>query len=83
MGSAAMGAYRDPKAAQETLQYALENAREQDLIYFFRGVGANRKSRRELAAFFKGNYDQVRLSVCPPASRMALLSVWTTAVQEI
>ena len=62
--SLAMGAHPDPAFARETLEYALAKAREQDLIYFFRGVAHNTKTRRELTTFFKDNYDTVRPIFC-------------------
>jgi hypothetical protein len=58
--SLAMGASNDTTRSRETLSYAMEKSRDQDLIYFFRGVSGNYKTLREVTKFFKENYDTVR-----------------------
>ncbi|EIN08063.1 hypothetical protein PUNSTDRAFT_126849 [Punctularia strigosozonata HHB-11173 SS5] len=55
----ALGSSEDPALARETLEYALEHGRDQDIVYFFGGVSANRKTRRVLTEFFKERYDQI------------------------
>lgn len=64
-----MGAHPDPARARETLEYALAKAREQDLVFFLRGVSFNAETRRELAAFFKDSYDTAQPGFPPSAAR--------------
>lgn len=56
-----MGASQDQKLIDETLEYIMKKARDQDVIYFFTGLGDNPKSRRVLVEFFKKHYDTVCL----------------------
>jgi aminopeptidase 2 len=56
-----MGATQDPKLAQETLDYILTKARDQDLHSFFRGLQSNIKTRRLLAKFFMEQLDVVSI----------------------
>jgi aminopeptidase 2 len=63
VNSMALGASPDPKIARETLEYASEKARDQDLIYFFTAVGSNMKTRRVAGEFFKENYEAVCLRI--------------------
>jgi hypothetical protein len=58
----AMGAVQDPKLAEETFQYILTKARDQDLHTFFTGLRSNPVTRRPLAKFFMDNYASVRSS---------------------
>jgi aminopeptidase 2 len=53
----AMGANPDPEYVNETFDYILNKSRDQDVIYYFRGLQLNFKARRDLAKFFKDNYD--------------------------
>lgn len=55
----AMGATEDPELMQETFQFILSKARDQDVIYFFRGLSVNSKARRPLVHFFKDEYDNL------------------------
>lgn len=55
----AMCAVEDPILIQETLEFLLIDARDQDVIYFFEGLQANHKTRRTLLQFFRENYDLV------------------------
>ncbi|KAG9226085.1 hypothetical protein CCMSSC00406_0004996 [Pleurotus cornucopiae] len=48
---------RDDALLQETFQYILNKSRDQDVVYFFRGLETNVKARRPAAQFFKDNYD--------------------------
>jgi aminopeptidase 2 len=57
-----MGATEDPELMQETFQFILSRARDQDVVYFFRGLSANHKTRRPLVQFFKQEYDGVNFS---------------------
>jgi len=61
-----MGATEDPELLKETFQFMMERARDQDVVYFFRGLGANFTARRPLAQFFKDQYDvvSVHFSFC-------------------
>jgi aminopeptidase 2 len=54
-----MCATEDPGLMQETFDFMLSKARDQDLIYFFSGLKANPKARRPLAKFFKDNFETV------------------------
>ncbi|CCM03911.1 uncharacterized protein FIBRA_06062 [Fibroporia radiculosa] len=53
----AMCATEDLDLAEETFQYTMTDARDQDLMYFFRGLAMNKKTRRLLVVNFKKNYD--------------------------
>ncbi|THG98505.1 hypothetical protein EW026_g3702 [Hermanssonia centrifuga] len=55
----AMCAVEDPILIQETLEFLLIDARDQDVIYFFEGLQANHKTRRTLLQFFRENYDLI------------------------
>ena len=54
----------DPKLLEETFEYILTKARDQDVIYFLNSLQANFSSRRKLAEFFEENYDQVSFAQC-------------------
>jgi aminopeptidase 2 len=54
-----MGATEDPALMQETFEFILSKARDQDLHSFFAGLGANPKARRPLVKFFKDNFETV------------------------
>lgn len=51
---------RDPKLINETLEYIMTKARDQDVLYFIAGLGRNTLDRRIVVEFFKNNYDAVR-----------------------
>ncbi|KAF9466381.1 leucyl aminopeptidase [Collybia nuda] len=53
----AMGATEDPELVKQTLDFITHQARDQDIIYFFRGLSNNFKTRRILVQFFKDEYD--------------------------
>ncbi|KAG5645001.1 hypothetical protein DXG03_007278 [Asterophora parasitica] len=55
----ALGATEDPELLKETFQFIGTNARDQDVVYFFRGTGSNPKARRALANYFKDEYDSL------------------------
>lgn len=55
-----MGYSPDLKLTDETLEYIMMKARDQDVIYFFGGLCHN-KDRRILVEFLKKNYDTVRV----------------------
>lgn len=57
---AALGANPDRKLIDETLEYIMTKARDQDVIYYYRSLATNPKARRIAAEFFKENYDVVR-----------------------
>ncbi|KAG5639615.1 hypothetical protein H0H81_010817 [Sphagnurus paluster] len=52
----AMGATEDPELQKETFKFISTNARDQDVVYFFRGLGMNPKARRAAAQYFKDEY---------------------------
>lgn len=45
---------------EKAFDIVLNNARDQDLIYFFRGFAANKFARRLVVEFFKKECDSVR-----------------------
>ncbi|KAF8633724.1 hypothetical protein AX17_004382 [Amanita inopinata Kibby_2008] len=53
----AMGATEDPKLIKETFDFIMMKSRDQDMMYFFRGLETNFKTRRALAQFFKDEYN--------------------------
>ncbi|KAJ7632427.1 leucyl aminopeptidase [Roridomyces roridus] len=53
----AMTATQDQALLDKTFSYILTKSRDQDIIYYFRGLQGNNFSRRQLAGFFKTNYD--------------------------
>jgi hypothetical protein len=57
----AMGATEDPELMKETFQFILNRARDQDVVYFFRGLSVNSTARRPVFEFFKNEYDKVSL----------------------
>ena len=57
---AALGANPDRNLIDETFEYIMTKARDQDVIYYYRGLGDNPKARKLAAEFFKENYDAVR-----------------------
>lgn len=62
-GRSAIGATRDAALLKRTFDFSLSGARDQDVPSVFAGLSANKKSRRELAKFFRDNYATVCLSV--------------------
>lgn len=54
-----MGASKDPELLQETFNFLSNKARDQDLLYFFRGISINFRGRRLLTKYFEDNYDVV------------------------
>ncbi|KAI0792895.1 hypothetical protein C8Q75DRAFT_751852 [Abortiporus biennis] len=52
----AMGAVTDLALAEETFDHIMTKSRDQDVFYYFAGLGQNRKTRRFLAQKFKENY---------------------------
>ncbi|KAF8626069.1 hypothetical protein AX15_005101, partial [Amanita polypyramis BW_CC] len=52
-----MGATEDPELIKKTFDFIMNKSRDQDTVYFFRGLEVNFKSRRALAQFFKDQYD--------------------------
>ncbi|KAF7338457.1 Aminopeptidase [Mycena venus] len=61
----AMGATRDQALLDQTFSYILTKSRDQDIMYFFRGLQANTRARRQLATFFKDNYDAASFAPMP------------------
>jgi hypothetical protein len=56
----AMGDVSDPRLLQETFDFILNQARDQDVKIYFRGLRSNAKGRRPLSKFYKDNYEVVR-----------------------
>lgn len=57
-----MGATENPELIQKTFDFVMTKSRDQDVLYFFRGLGTNFKARRTLVQFFQNDYDAVRAS---------------------
>ncbi|KAJ7063121.1 leucyl aminopeptidase [Mycena amicta] len=53
----AMGRTEDAALLEKTFSYILNKSRDQDIIYFFRGLQSNVYARRKVPEFFKSNYD--------------------------
>jgi aminopeptidase 2 len=51
---------KDQMIAQETLEYSMSKAKEQDVYYFFSSLSSNKATKRILAKFLQDNYDAVR-----------------------
>jgi aminopeptidase 2 len=60
-----MGSAEDPALLKETLQFILDKAKYQDVMYFFRDLSTNPKSRRLLVQFFMDQYDVVGAPLQP------------------
>jgi len=56
-----MGSTEDPELLNETFKFIAAKARDQDVMYFFSGLSANRKARRPLVQYLKDEYDTVSL----------------------
>lgn len=54
-----MGATHDVKLLQETYSFIKNKSRDQDIVYFFRGLSDNIKMRRGMVAYFENEYDTV------------------------
>ncbi|KAJ7046577.1 leucyl aminopeptidase [Mycena alexandri] len=52
----AMGSTQDPALLEKTFDYILTKSRDQDIVYFFRGLQTNNLAKKKLAVFFKDNY---------------------------
>lgn len=68
----ALGHTQDPELLKRTFQTILTGSRDQDTIYFFRGLTSNVKARRAVAEFFKAEYETVcgSFRVIPLAKRI-------------
>ncbi|KAG6821168.1 hypothetical protein H0H93_005388 [Arthromyces matolae] len=53
----AMGATEDPELLKKTFNFISTQARDQDVVYFFRGLANNSKARRLLVEYFRDEYD--------------------------
>jgi aminopeptidase 2 len=56
-----MGATEDMELLKETFQFILDRARDQDVVYFFRGLSVSSTARRPLFDFVKHEYDRVSI----------------------
>ncbi|KAF8162999.1 leucyl aminopeptidase [Crassisporium funariophilum] len=54
---AAMGATQDVKLMEHMLDFMTNKTKDQDMFYFFGGLGGNFKGRRLLTKYFKEQYD--------------------------
>lgn len=74
---AALGANPDRRLIDETFEYIMTKARDQDVIYYYGGLGNNPKARKLVAEFFKDNYDAVRkhIGVRPACSDVVHLAL--------
>ncbi|KAK0503051.1 leucyl aminopeptidase [Armillaria luteobubalina] len=55
----ALGHAQDPALIKETFEYLLSSARDQDFTYWLRGLSTNPKSKRQVAQFFKDEYQVI------------------------
>ncbi|KAF9265642.1 leucyl aminopeptidase [Marasmius fiardii PR-910] len=55
---AAMTATQDDNLLREVMELTRSGSRDQDIVYFFRGLSGNRKARRLTTVFFKETYDE-------------------------
>ncbi|TRM61760.1 peptidase family M1-domain-containing protein [Schizophyllum amplum] len=55
----AMCSSRDPKLLEEATQYALNDSRDQDVMYYFRGLQGNPAARRMFFNTLKAKYDVI------------------------
>lgn len=53
----AMGATRDPELLKRTFEFIKTKARDQDIVYYFRGLSVNTKMRHALVDYFKTEYE--------------------------
>lgn len=54
-----MTSTKDTELIAETFKFMLTKSRDQDIVYFFRGLSMNNDTRRPLVKFFKDEYDVV------------------------
>lgn len=54
-----MGATHNPELLKETFEFIRTKSRDQDIIYYFRGLSLNIKMRRALVDYFKDQYEAV------------------------
>lgn len=54
-----MGATYDPELLGRTFEFIETKARDQDLIFYFRGLSVNPKLGKSLTQYFKKQYDVV------------------------
>jgi len=57
-----MGAPQNVDQIKSTLEFTRDKSRDQDIFYFFAGLGGNDKARRLLTEYFEENFAIV--SVC-------------------
>ena len=55
----ALGATEVPELMHQTLASIGTKCRDQDIMYFFRGLASNFKTRRLLSKYFQDEYDTV------------------------
>ncbi|KAF7322818.1 Aminopeptidase [Mycena chlorophos] len=54
----AMARTEDAVLLEKTFSYIMKKSRDQDVLYFFRGLQGNPFARRKIPEFFKTNYDE-------------------------
>jgi hypothetical protein len=54
----------DPVLQERTFKLIQSRVRNQDIVYFFRGLATNQKAINALRKFFESNYNWVRV-YCP------------------
>ncbi|KAG6832427.1 hypothetical protein H0H87_001587 [Tephrocybe sp. NHM501043] len=55
----ALGATEDSELLKETFKFISAKSRDQDVVYFFRGLSSNPKARRQFVQYFKDQYDDL------------------------
>jgi hypothetical protein len=73
---------QDDELLKETYNITLNGARDQDVMYFFVGLAGNKKSKMELIAFFKKNYDGVAFKLIFFIARLTYLSSVVQTIPE-
>lgn len=56
-----MSATYEFELLERTFNFIETKSRDQDLIYYFRGLSSNLKMRKSLTEYFKEKYDVVRV----------------------
>ncbi|KAJ7219096.1 leucyl aminopeptidase [Mycena pura] len=78
----AMGRTEDPALLDQTFSYILTKSRDQDVVYFFRGLQSNPHARRKFAEFFKDNYDYASVTFFQKFCRAYNLSFGTLSTAK-
>ena len=78
----AMGASKDLKLADETFEFILNEARDQDTFYYAGGLQRNYLTRKFVAQKFKEHFATVRICFFDVGSRLRWLTCFGFVVPE-